>query len=416
MYVVGLISGTSADGIDAALIEISGPPEAPAPRLLAGHTYPYDPALQQTIWAVCAGESITLADLASLDDAIASAFAKAARAIQIGQPTAQLVGSHGQTVYHRPLHPLLPNGARPNGSASKATYSGLAYSLQLGRGEEIARLVNLPTVSNFRQADIAMGGEGAPLVPAVDKVLLRHPCLWRCVQNIGGIGNFAYLPPPSSSDPVLGWDTGPGNSLLDLAVQTLSGGQKTYDANGDWAAQGTVCEPLLARWLSHPFFEQPPPKSTGRELFGTDFLQQCMLEAQPHNLAPADLLATLSDLTAASIALSYQHLPRLPDEVLLCGGGRHNQHLVNRIQHYLGAILVTTTDIAHLNPDYKEAIAFALLGYWRWHRIPSNLPSTTGASRAVSLGDVYLPPQWPSSDPMIDSRIGVKPSFPLPKN
>ncbi len=350
---------------------------------------------------MCAGQSLTLASLAALDDAIARAFAQAAQDIQAHHPPAQLVGSHGQTVYHRPRQPLDPLAA----SATEArptleqTDHSLAYSLQLGRGDEIARLTGLPVVANFRQADVALGGEGAPLVPAIDAVLLRHPTLWRCVQNIGGIGNVAYLPPISSSEPVRGWDTGPGNSLLDLAVQALSEGQQLYDANGAWAATGRVCEPLRHRWLSHPFFAQPPPKSTGRELFGAEFLQQCLADAEPYDLSPADLLATLGDLTALSIAQSYRHLPRQPDQVLLCGGGRHNQYLVSRLQHHLGAVPLLTTDaagldVADLDPDYKEAIAFGLLGYWRWHGVPSNLPSATGASRAVSLGEVYLPPQW----------------------
>ncbi|MGF1514058.1 MAG: anhydro-N-acetylmuramic acid kinase [Elainellaceae cyanobacterium] len=409
MYVVGLMSGTSVDGIDAALVELSGLAEQPSVHLLAGQTYPYEPALRDTILAVCGGEALPLAAIAELDDAIAYAFAQAARDIQAGRPPAQLVGSHGQTVYHRPLQPLAPNAVArsqtpppsgagrallPDGPSPQPQGDGLAYSLQLGRGDEIARLTDLPTVVNFRRADIALGGEGAPLVPAVDAVLLRHPSLWRCVQNIGGISNLAYLPPSSSAEPIRGWDTGPGNALLDLAVQALSAGQQTYDENGGWAATGAVCEPLLARWLDHPFFSQPPPKSTGRELFGADFLQQCLAGAQPYGLSAADLLATLSDLTAASIALSYEHLPRRPDEILLCGGGQNNQHLVSRIQHYIGTVPVVTTDVAGLSPDYKEAIAFALLGYWRWYGIPSNLPSATGASRAVPLGELYLPPQW----------------------
>ncbi|MEO0410098.1 MAG: anhydro-N-acetylmuramic acid kinase, partial [Cyanobacteria bacterium P01_A01_bin.135] len=232
----------------------------------------------------------------------------------------------------------------------------------------------------------------APLVPAVDAVLLRHPTQWRCVQNIGGIGNLTYLPPAGSPDPVLGWDTGPGNSLLDLAVQTFSNGDRLYDEAGAWAAQGTICEPLLAQWLAHPFFALPPPKSTGRELFGQGFLQQCLRDARAYDLQDADLLATLGELTAVSIAHSYRALPRLPDEVLLCGGGRHNRYLVSRLQYHLPNIQVLPTNAAGLDADYKEAIAFGLLAYWRWHRVPSNLPSVTGAARAVSLGEIYWPP------------------------
>lgn len=399
MHVVGLMSGTSADGIDAALVEILGPPEQPRVNLLAGHTYAFDPALQQTIWSVAAGEPLPIQALADLDDGIARAFAQAAIDIQVGQPSARLVGSHGQTVYHRPLRPLPPQALSPAQARAKLgpcaadSLNGLGYSLQLGRGDAIAQLTGLPTVANFRQADIALGGEGAPLVPAVDTVLLRHPFLWRCIQNIGGIGNVTYLPPIASADPVLGWDTGPGNALLDLAVQALSNGQQSYDDNGDWAASGTICEPLVAQWLRHPFFALPPPKSTGRELFGPDFLRQCLADAQPYGLGGDALLATLTELTAASIALSYRDLSHSPDEVLLCGGGRRNRYLVRRIQHHLPSSLVSTTDAAHVNADYKEAIAFGVLAYWRWYGIASNIPNVTGASRAVSLGEIYLPPQ-----------------------
>jgi len=215
------------------------------------------------------------------------------------------------------------------------------------------------------------------------------------VQNIGGIGNLTYLPPWGQADGlgtgVVGWDTGPGNVLLDLAVQKLSGGQRHYDHDGAWAASGHPCQALVEEWLQQDFFHQPPPKSTGRELFGPDYLGACLRDAEAYNLGEADLLATLTDLTAASIALNYRRfLPQLPDQVLVCGGGSRNSYLQQRLQAHL-QIPVLTTDQVGLSAAFKEAIAFAVLAYWRQRGIPGNLPTVTGAGRAVPLGEISQP-------------------------
>lgn len=394
MRVIGLISGTSVDGIDAAFVEISGSTDDLKVTLIDGATYPYSESLRRQILAVCGGAPLSVADLAALDDAIAHAFAEAALAIQTGQPPADLIGSHGQTVYHRP-----PTSTPTSTEAGSPL---LGYSLQLGRGALIADLTQITTISNFRAADIAAGGQGAPMVPPVDIWLLQHPTLNRCVQNIGGIGNVAYLPakgatsdpsplsssPPSS--PFLGWDTGPGNVLLDLATQHLSGGRLQYDHDGVWAAQGKPCQALVQQWLQQDFFQQPPPKSTGRELFGPEYLAQCLRDAASDSLSDADILATLTELTAASIAHSYRHfLPQLPDQVLLCGGGSRNLYLKQRLQANLETTLVCTTGEFGVSADFKEAIAFAVLAYWRWQGIPSNLPEVTGAKRSMLLGEIH---------------------------
>lgn len=384
--VIGLISGTSVDGIDAALVEISGLETDLKVQLVAGATYPYPEALRSQILAVCGGAALSMAELATLDDAIASQFAQAALAIQTGHLPAELIGSHGQTVYHRPPQAMTP-------SSSDALTTSLGYSLQLGRGAAIAQLTGIPTVSNFRVADLAAGGEGAPLVPRIDAYLLSHPTHSRCVQNLGGIGNLAYLPArsqPNWAEKVRGWDTGPGNVLLDLAVSQLSNGSKTYDEDGAWAATGTPCLPLVEQWLQHDFFHQAPPKSTGRELFGVEYLQQCLADAAAYNLSDADVLATLTELTVNSIVHSYHtFLPQLPDQVLLCGGGSRNHYLKQRLQSQLPQVSILTTDEAGLNADFKEAIAFAVLAYWRWHDRPGNLPQVTGAQSAVPLGEIH---------------------------
>ncbi len=374
--VIGLISGTSVDGIDAAFVEIKSSSTSVQIQLIAAQTYPYSPELRSQILRLCGGESISMAELAQLDDAIAIAFAQAARAIQGGfEPGATLIGSHGQTVFHRPQKE-----------------NQLGYSLQLGRGAVIAQLTNLTTVSNFRVADIAAGGQGAPLVSRVDADILSHPTYYRCVQNIGGIGNVTYLPPDAlnCSEQIIGWDTGPGNSLLDLAVQSFSHGTKTYDQDGAWAAQGTPCMSLVEQWLKQDFFQQPPPKSTGRELFGQDYLQQCLTAAQPYHLSEADLLATLTELTTASIEQSYrQFLPQMPDQVLLCGGGSDNLFLKQSLQKRLNPIPVMTTSEVGMDANFKEAIAFAVLAYWRSQGIVGNLPEVTGAKTAVLLGEIH---------------------------
>jgi anhydro-N-acetylmuramic acid kinase len=424
LRVIGLMSGTSVDGIDAALVEISGSTDDLQVRLVAGVTYSYPATLRSKILAVCSGEVLSIPELADLDDAIAQAFAQAALHLQAKYPPADLIGSHGQTVFHRPPAPRIKS-APPSEDTIGVPPSAprqpiqLGYSLQLGRGDLIAHLTGITTVSNFRAADIALGGQGAPLVPPIDACLLSHPLYSRCVQNIGGIGNVTYLPARSVGQPsppvkglsqtapietktqgtltvaapsatIIGWDTGPGNMLLDLAVQHFSNGRQSYDQNGAWAATGVPCSALLQQWLAHPFFHAIPPKSTGRELFGSDYWQQCLAGATQLALSPADVLATLTELTAVSIAHSYRtFLPQMPDQVLLCGGGSQNQYLKQRLQINLDPIPVLTTDEVGLNADFKEAIAFAVLAYWRRLGIPGNLPEVTGASQTTLLGEIY---------------------------
>ncbi|MFM5889191.1 MAG: anhydro-N-acetylmuramic acid kinase [Dolichospermum sp.] len=375
--VIGLMSGTSVDGIDTALVEISGRDLDLKVELIAGETYPYPPQLREQILELGAGAAVSMAELATIDDAISRSFAEAAQLIQVGHQAATLIGSHGQTVYHLP----------------RQEAGELGYSLQLGRGSLIAHLTGITTVSNFRSADIAIGGHGAPLVPRVDAYLLGDYREERCIQNIGGIGNVTYLPAVSDHwlSQIRGWDTGPGNSLLDLAVQHFTNGAKTYDENGDWAASGTPCYPLVEKWLGHEYFHLPPPKSTGRELFGVAYLHQCLEDAQDYQFStwPADFLATITELTAVSIVHNYDtFLPRKPHQVLLCGGGSRNIYLKRRLELLLGKVPVSTTDKLGISSSFKEAIAFAVLAYWRSVGIPGNLPAVTGASQEVLLGEI----------------------------
>ncbi|MGK7898593.1 MAG: anhydro-N-acetylmuramic acid kinase [Xenococcus sp. (in: cyanobacteria)] len=384
MKVIGLMSGTSVDGIDAALVEITGTELDLQVELLAGKTIPYPADLRANILEVCGGKALSVTELAQLDDEIATQFAIAAQQLQVGTNQAELIGSHGQTVYHQP--PTIESREKFH----------LGYSLQLGRGAVIAHLTEIPTISNFRAADIAAGGQGAPLVSKVDAYLLSHPDKYRAVQNLGGIGNVTLIPPHSKLDwerEVSGWDTGPANVLLDLAVQQLTNGRQSYDQNGQWAAQGTPNKKLVNRWLKEEFFQQAPPKSTGRELFGQAYLANCWQDAQQEQLSTADWLATLSELTVASIVHSYQnYCPQIPEEILLCGGGSKNLYLRQRLQAELTSTKILTTDEVGLDGDYKEAIAFAVLAYWRFQcSIPGNLPQVTGAKQPMLLGEIHLP-------------------------
>ncbi|BAD78646.1 hypothetical protein syc0456_d [Synechococcus elongatus PCC 6301] len=375
MRVLGLISGTSADGIDVAIAEIQGFQADLSVALLAFETIAYEPSLRDRILEVAAGFPLSVAELTALDAAIAQAFATAAQTLIQQHGAVDLIGSHGQTVYHQPLQA-----------------GQLGWSVQLGWGAAIAQQTGITTVSNFRSADLALGGQGAPPVPAVDLWLLGSDSENRCVQNIGGIGNLTWLPRrdhPDWQSEVRGWDTGPGNSLLDLAVQKLSQGRLSYDDGSQWAATGQIDQVLCDRWLQEDdYFRLPPPKSTGRERYGWQFLETWAAELD--RLTAADQLATLTEFTAASIVNNYRHfLPALPDRVLVCGGGLHNQFLLQRLQQQLPTVKIASTDDFGVNSQAKEAIAIAVLAYWRQHNVPGNLPAVTGASGPALLGDVF---------------------------
>jgi anhydro-N-acetylmuramic acid kinase len=375
--VIGLISGTSVDGIDAALVEIGDRQGSLTTKLIAGYTYAYDADLRDEILAVCAGQPRSLQQLCELDDRIAESFAKAAMAIMAkGDHAADLIGSHGQTVFHRP----------PNLAASGKT--SLGYSVQFGRGAVIAELTGITTVSDFRVADIEAGGQAAPLVPMADVLLLSHAHKYRVCQNIGGISNLTYLPPQAIAhlDQVFGFDNGVGNVLIDMAAQKLFG--VSFDRNGDLARQGVAHLELVQQWLRQDFLIAPPPKSTGRELFSPEYLESRLAECVGCN--NYDILATLTEFTAQAIAQSYRDfLPQFPDEVLISGGGGRNYYLMERLQDLLKPAIVMRTDDLGLDGDFKEAIAFALLAYLRINDRCGNLPNVTGAKRSVLLGKIH---------------------------
>jgi len=283
-----------------------------------------------------------------------------------------LIGSHGQTLWHEP--PI----------------NSIGSTLQLGEPAVIAEMTGVPVVSNFRTRDMAVGGQGAPLVPLADWLLLSHPTRTRAAQNIGGIANVTYLPATTDSkNGVMAFDTGPGNMLIDEAVRLATNGAWEYDHDGELAAQGRVDESLLTEWLMEPYFQQKPPRTTGRELFGTQRATEYWNHAMNRGLGPNDIVATLTALTARSIEHAYRtFLPTFPDEVVVSGGGARNPTLMRMLIDRLAPARATTSEEYGLDIEAKEAIAFAVLAYETWHKRPGNIPSATGASRAVVLGSI----------------------------
>lgn len=375
MILIGLMSGTSVDGTDAVCVELNGAPPHLDWKLLSHAELPHPAGLREEIFRAFRPETSSVDRLCALNYRLGEVFADAAlaacRAAGLRPSDIDAIGSHGQTLWH------IPPGAGP-----------IPSTLQIGNPSVIAARTGITVVSDFRAADMAAGGQGAPLVPYVDSLLLSHPTLSRAVQNIGGIGNVTFLPAGTRPSPVLAFDTGPGNMLIDYAAGRATEGRLTYDRDGRLALAGTVCRGLLNRWLQDPYFSQSPPKSTGRELFGVQRGRLLYDEALSAGLSAEDILATLTCFTASAISDQYRRfLPELPDEVLVSGGGARNPALVKFLTGELGRP-VRTTDEAGLPSQAKEAVSFAILAYETLHRRPGNLPSATGASRPAVLGSI----------------------------
>ena len=371
LRVIGLMSGTSADGIDAALCEIDGAPPKLSARIVRGLTMPYPPALRERILAAMQAGRADAQELALLNVEIGRAFAQAAQ--EAGAQNADLIGSHGQTVWHQ---------VEPDGRVTA--------TLQIGEAAEIAERSGLTVINNFRARDIAAGGQGAPLVGYLDWLLLRHESEWRAVQNIGGIGNVTFLPPLNAPGArMMAFDTGPGNALLDNLTALMSNGRLSYDADGAWAAQGRVDEGWLADLMEHPYFRQTPPKTTGRELFSPAMAAELRLEGQRRGLDDASVLATVTALTAESIAAACRDFAPAPvSELILAGGGRLNGTLVAMLRQWLAPARVSLSDDYGIDGDFKEALLFAVLAYETWHNRLGCLPEQTGAAHGSVLGQI----------------------------
>ncbi|SDS72662.1 anhydro-N-acetylmuramic acid kinase [Paenibacillaceae bacterium GAS479] len=382
---VGLMSGTSLDGVDAAVVRLEGEGLDTTAKLLHFHTRPYEEPLQEALRRLCdpaQSDVQTICGMnAWLGERFADAVLDAVREAGLTMNEIDFVSSHGQTIWHMPEAPAGAPYLAPS-------------TLQLGDLAFIAARTGRPTVGDFRPADLAVGGQGAPLVPYGDLVLLRHPERGRLLQNIGGIGNCTVLPAGAGPDDVFGFDTGPGNMVIDRVVQRLSGGKLRFDEGGELAALGTPDSRLLAELLQHPYFLQPPPKSTGRELFGAAYAESLLKRAEELGLSDADTIATATALTARSIADACRRLvmPQCRiDEIIVSGGGAHNRTLLRQLAELLPELRVLSSGEIGLDSDAKEAVLFALLGYHFLLGIPNNLPKVTGASRPALLGKLALP-------------------------
>jgi len=374
------MSGTSADGVDAVLVEVRGHGLTAQVHVLAYATYLYDATLRAQILAASYPESSSVDLICHLNFALGECFAEAAIAVAhmagLSLDQIDLIGSHGQTIYHIPEMSNAPLRC--------------TSTLQIGEPCIIAERTGITTVADFRPRDMAAGGLGAPMAPYGHYLLFADPQRPKLVQNIGGIANVTVLAAPDIQE-LLAFDTGPGNMLIDEALRHFSGGQQHYDAGGQMAAQGQVYPELLTALLAHPFIVQPPPKATGREVFGQTLLRTVLKRASTFGLSPADVVRTCMAFTAASILLNYQRFiwPRWTiAEVLVCGGGVYNAELMRMLHEGLQPCPVTTPETYGYPNEALEAILFALLARATVHGQPANIPGATGAQRAVVLGKI----------------------------
>jgi anhydro-N-acetylmuramic acid kinase len=381
MIVAGVMSGTSADGIDVAVVRVEPGKLRPRLALLAHEGFPYPAALRRAVLAAMNSASTSTAELARLNWRLGMAYAEAvATAAKKQRVKLELIGCHGQTLYHQ---------------ARAEAYAGrkLACTWQAGEAAAIANEIKVPVVSNFRPADMFAGGQGAPLVSLLDYVLFSDPKRGRVLQNIGGIANLTAMPAAGNADQLIAFDTGPGNMVIDALAQKLYG--KQFDRNGNIAGRGAVLAQALDEMLKDPYFRRKPPCTAGREQFGSQYAARFLKECKRHSKKPEDALATATALTAESIAKSYAQFVRskmkgAPVDTIVSGGGARNATLMAMLSRWLEPMgcRVTSSEAFGMPAEAKEAAAFALLAWMTWHQLPGNVPAATGAKRPVILGQV----------------------------
>ncbi len=381
MIVAGIMSGTSADGIDVAVVRIAAGKARPKLTLLAHEGFRFPAALRRAVLAAMNAATTSTAELARLHWRLGIAYAEAVAAtVERHNIKIDLIGCHGQTLYHQPR---------------AAAYAGRSFACtwQAGEAQVIASKLGIPVVSNFRPADMLAGGQGAPLVPLLDYVLFSDARRGRVLQNIGGIANLTAIPAGAGTEQVIAFDTGPGNMVIDALTQKLFG--KPFDRNGEFAAEGAVLRPVLTRALRNPYFKLKPPRTAGREQFGREYATKFLADCRRHSKQPEDALATATALTAETIATSYRRFVRrkMGDgrvDYIVSGGGARNHTLMAMLAQRLepmGCELASSEEFG-LPAEAKEAAAFALLAWQTWHRLPGNLPAATGAKRPAVLGQV----------------------------
>ena len=381
MTVAGIMSGTSADGIDVAVVRVLPGKVRPRLSLVAHEGFPYSTVLRRAVLAAMNAAETSTAELARLQWRLGLAYAEAIRAtLKRHRVKLNLIGCHGQTLYHQ---------ARP------AIYAGrrFACTWQAGEAAAIAQIVGVPVVSNFRPADIFAGGQGAPLVPLLDYVLFADSKRGRVLQNIGGIANLTAIPARNTPKQIIAFDTGPGNMVIDALTHELFG--KAFDRNGSIGARGAVIEPAFREMLRDSYFRAKPPRTAGREQFGREYAAKFLAACRRHSTRPEDALATATALTAETIAGSYASFvaPKMKGQrvdYIVAGGGARNATLMAMLAQRLeplGCELAASEEFG-LPAEAKEAAAFALLAWQTWHHLPGNVPAATGANKAVILGQV----------------------------
>ena len=388
MLVLGLMSGTSADGIDVALARISGAPLQLRTKLLDHTALPWPGEVRRAILRIAEGSSTTAAQLSQLNARLGEAFARAAlvacKRFGVSPRRIGLIGSHGQTIYHQP-------------QASRYLGARVASTLQIGEPAVIAARTGITTIGDFRPADVAVGGQGAPLVPYVDYVLYRHPKLGRASLNLGGIGNVTIIPAAAKPSQIIAFDTGPGNMLIDALIQHFTHGRARFDRDARIARRGRSLPVLLNELMRDPYLRLSPPKSTGRERYGAQFVAQLLRMGRKYGARPEDLIHAATVFTALSVvdALHRFVLSKTKlHQLIVSGGGAHNPLILAQLAAALPGIEVVSSSHLGVPEDAKEAFAFAILAYETFHRRPANLPSATGASRPSILGKIcYAPPR-----------------------
>jgi len=380
MLVIGLMSGTSVDGIDAALVEITeeGPQKLNV-KVVNFINTPYSKKMREKILECSDPKTGSVDKICILNFELGELFAQAAKEVVeskgLNMQDVSLIGSHGQTIYHYVSDDFIS-------------------TFQIGEACVIAEKTGTTTVTNFRARDIAAGGQGAPLVPYVDYILFKNDDYNRVMQNIGGIGNFTYIPKKAKIEDIKGTDTGPGNMLIDGVVQILSNGEQSYDKDGKISKNGKISDTLLAELMAHPFIKKEPPKTTGREVFGLKYAQEIINRGKSMKLNDEDIVATVTAFTAKSIADAYlRFIGTNIDQVIISGGGSYNPTLISMIKYYVKKMIdekatVMVLEELGFSSDAKESVAFAILAYQTYKGRKNNVPQITGAKRFVTLGEV----------------------------